>query len=72
MAESGIISYEYRVVNKADIKVCFGSVDVKNDSPVARFKANLLIDGDKLMLTARHMTKADREILKKREKENAN
>ena len=65
MAESGIISYEYRVVNKDGFKCCFGSVDVKNDSPVARFKANLLIDGDKLMLTARHMSKEDRTILKK-------
>ena len=65
MAESGIISYEYRVVNKDGFKCCFGSVDVKNNSPVARFKANLLIDGDKLMLTARHMSKEDRTILKK-------
>ena len=65
MAESGIISYEYRVVNKDGFKCCFGSVDVKNDSPVARFKANLLIDGDKLLLSARHMSKEDRTILKK-------
>ena len=58
MAESGIISYEYRVVNEADIKVCFGTVDVKRESPIIRFKGNLLVDGDKLMLTARHMSKA--------------
>ena len=64
MAESGIISYEYRVVNEADIKVCFGTVDVKKESPIVRFKGNLLVDGDKLMLTARHMNKADREKLK--------
>ena len=64
MAESGIISYEYRVVNEADIKVCFGTVDVKNESPIVRFKGNLLIDGDKLLLTARHISKADREKLK--------
>ena len=57
MAESGIISYEYRVVNEADIKVCFGTVDVKKKSPIIRFKGNLLVDGDKLMLTARHMSK---------------
>ena len=61
MAESGIISYEYRVVNEADIKVCFGTIDVKKESPIVRFKGNLLVDGDKLLLTARHMTKADRE-----------
>ena len=64
MTESGIISYEYRVVNEADIKVCFGTVDVKKESPIVRFKGNLLVDGDKLMLTARHMTKSDREKLK--------
>lgn len=65
MAESGIISYEYRVVNESGVKVCFGSVDVKKESPVVRFKGNLLIDGDKLLLTARHINKADREKLKK-------
>ena len=64
MAESGIISYEYRIVNESDIKVCFGTVDVKKESPIVRFKGNLLVDGDKLLLTARHMTKADREKLK--------
>ena len=64
MAESGIISYEYRVVNESDIKVCFGTVDVKKESPIVRFKGNLLIDGDKLLLTARHMNKADSEALK--------
>ena len=69
MAESGIISYEYRVVNEADIKVCFGTVDVKKESPIVRFKGNLLVDGDKLMLTARHMNKADRERLKEEKKE---
>ena len=63
MAESGMISYEYRIVNEAGIKVCFGSVDVKKESPVVRFKGNLLIDGDKLLLTARHMNKEDREML---------
>ena len=63
MAESGIISYEYRIVSEADIKVCFGTVDVKKESPIVRFKGNLLIDGDKLLLTARHMNKADRVIM---------
>ena len=68
MAESGIISYEYRVVNEADIKVCFGTVDVKKESPIVRFKGNLLVDGNKLMLTARHMNKADRGRLKEERK----
>ena len=64
MAESGIISYEYRVVNEADIKVCFGTIDVKKESPIVRFKGNLLVDGDKLILTASHMNQADRDTLK--------
>ncbi len=64
MAESGIISYEYRIVDEAGIKVCFGSIDVRKESPAVRFKCNLLNDGNKLLLTARHMTKADREKLK--------
>ena len=64
MAESGICSYEYRFVNKSGVKVCFGTIDVKKESPIVRFKGNLLIDGDKLLLTARHMGKADRETLK--------
>ena len=70
MAESGIISYEYRFVNKSGSKTCLPPS--KNGKPSELLKGNLLIDGDKLLLTARHMTKADREILKKREKENAN
>ena len=69
MAESGIVSYEYRFVNKSDVKVCFGSVDVKKESPIVRFKGNLLVDGDNLLLTARHMTKAEREKLKEEKKE---
>ena len=69
MAESGIISYEYRIVSEADIKVCFGTVDVKKESPIVRFKGNLLVDGDKLLLTARHMNKADRGRLKEEKKE---
>ena len=69
MAESGIISYEYRIVNASDIKVCFGTVDVKKESPIIRFKGNLLVDGDKFLLTARHMNKADRERLKEEKKE---
>ncbi|MBR3965673.1 MAG: hypothetical protein IKJ91_01210 [Clostridia bacterium] len=59
MAESGIISYEYRFVNKSGVKNCLPPI--ANGKPTALFKGNLLIDGDKLLLTARHMTKADRE-----------
>ena len=59
MAESGIISYEYRFVNKDGIKTCLPPSE--SGKPSALFKGNLLIDGDKLLLTARHMTKADKE-----------
>ena len=59
MAESGIISYEYRFVNKDGAKICLPPSE--NGKPTALFKGNLLVDGDKLMLTARHMNKADRE-----------
>ena len=73
MAESGIISYEYRFVNKDGIKTCLPPS--KNGKPSSLFKGNLLIDGDKLLLTARHTNKADRtntENLKtlKNQKEN--
>lgn len=68
MAESGIISYEYRFVNKSGAKSCL--LPSKNGKPSALFKGNLLIDGDKLLLTARHMTKADREKTKEEKKEN--
>lgn len=57
MAESGIISYEYRFVNKSGTKICLPPSE--NGKPTALFKGNLLIDGDKLLLTARHMTKTD-------------
>ena len=53
MTKSGIVAYEYRIVNEDGVKVCFGSADVKKKSPIERFKGNLLIDGDRLLLTAR-------------------
>lgn len=58
MAESGIISYEYRFVNKSGAKTCLPPSE--NGKPATSFKGNLLIDGDKLLLTARHMNKAER------------
>ena len=69
MAESGIISYEYRFVNKSGVKVCLPPS--KNGKPSALLKGNLLIDVDKLLLTARHMTKVDREKLKEEKKVDA-
>ena len=61
MAESGIISYEYRFVNKSGTKTCMSPSE--NGKPTALLKGNLLIDSDKLLLTARHMNKADRVIM---------
>ena len=58
MAESGIISYEYRFVNKDGIKTCLPLSE--NGKTTALLKGNLLIDGDKLLLTARHIDKTDR------------
>ena len=66
MAESGIISYEYRFVNKSGAKTCLPPSE--NGKPTALLKGNLLIDGDNLLLTARHMSKADREKLKEEKK----
>ena len=63
MTESGIVSYEYRVVEECGIKICFGSIDIK-DSPIHRFKGTLLTDGEKPLLLSRHMTKAEKAFLK--------
>ena len=63
MTESGIVSYEYRVVTECGIKICFGSIDIK-DSPIHRFKGTLLTDGEKPLLLSRHMTKAEKAFLK--------
>ena len=60
MDESGIISYEYRVVNEDGIKICFGSEDIIKKSPTVCFKGNLAIDGDKLILTASRINKSDK------------
>lgn len=66
MTESGIISFEYRVVDTDGVKLCFGSPDIKQEGPVGPTKGNLLIDGDKIVLTVRRMVKAEREQLRKR------
>ena len=61
MAESGIISYEYRFVSEDGGKACYGAANVKEKSPVMRFSGNLLVDGDKLILTARYKRGSNRE-----------
>ena len=61
MTESGIISYEYRFVDKDGAKSCLQPSE--NGKPSALLKGNLLIDGDKLLLTVRVQTKADKEAI---------
>ena len=65
MADSGIISYEFCFFPEkvAGMSICTGSF-APNEKPHIPYKSNIFIDGDKLLLTARHMTKADREKLK--------
>ena len=63
--ESGIITSVYCFFSekKASIKGCYRRV-FGDDKPSIVKKGNLLIDGDKLLLTVRMQTKADREAIK--------
>ena len=51
MAESGIISFEYRITNETGVKVCVGLANLKKESPVLKFKAVLTINSEKLVLS---------------------
>lgn len=65
IADSGAVSSTYCFFSnkkagiKRGYKIVFGGSPV---SPV--FKGNLLIDGNKILLTARYLEKADRELIK--------
>lgn len=63
--ESGIVSscICFFSEKKAGIKGCFRRV-VGSEKTVCRKKANLLIDGDKILVTVRSQTKADRDAIK--------
>ena len=63
--ESGIITSVYCFFSekKAGIKGCYRRV-FGEDKPSVVKKGNLLIDGDKLLVTVRVQTKADREAIK--------
>ena len=63
--ESGIITSVYCFFSekKAGIKGCYRRV-FGEDKPSVVKKGNLLIDGDKLIVTVRVQTKADREAIK--------
>ena len=67
--ESGIITSVYCFFSekKASIKGCYRRV-FGDDKPSIVKKGNLLIDGDKLLLTVRVQTKKDRERLKEERK----
>ena len=63
--ESGIITSVYCFFSekKAGIKGCYRRV-FSEDKPSVVKKGNLLIDGDKLLVTVRVQTKVDREAIK--------
>lgn len=71
--ESGIITSVYCFFSekRAGIKGCYRRV-FGEDKPSIIKKGNLLIDGDKFLVTVRVQTKADREKLKEEKKENEN
>ncbi len=63
--ESGIVQSAYCFLSekKAGIKGCYRVMfDSKKASPL--YKGNLILDGSNLLLTVRHMNKADREAVK--------
>ena len=62
--ESGIVSSVYCFFSekRAGIKGCYRRV-FGSDKPTFVKKANLLIDGDELVITVRVQTKADREAI---------
>ncbi|MBO5714897.1 MAG: hypothetical protein J6S23_00700 [Clostridia bacterium] len=67
--ESGIISSAYCFFSekRAGIKGCYRRV-FGDDKPSIIKKGNLLVDGDKLLVTVRTQTKTDREKLKEERK----
>ena len=65
LEESGIVDDAYMIFSKkkGGIKGCAHTV-FGSDKPAIVQKANLLVDGDRLMLTVRAQTKADRDAIK--------
>lgn len=63
--ESGVVTSVYCFFSekRADVKGCYHRV-FGDDKPSIVKKGNLLIDGDKLLVTVRHIAKSDRETLK--------
>lgn len=66
--ESGAVSVAYCFFSqrKAGIKGCYRRT-LGRDKPAAVEKANLLIDGQNLIITVRHITKEERVAIKEAE-----
>lgn len=68
LEESGVITAPWYIRSKkqAGIKTCYLH-DLGSDKPAVVHKANLLIDGDDLLLTVRHLSSADHRRMKAEE-----
>lgn len=65
LEESGIITSPWYIQSKkhGGIKTCYRYVS-ESDKPTVLHKANLLLDGDDLLLSVRHMSSADHARIK--------
>lgn len=68
LEESGVITSPWYIQSKKQggIKTCYRYV-LGSDKPAVLHKANLLIDGDDLLLSVRHLSTADHARLKAEE-----
>ncbi len=68
LEESGVITSPWYIRSKKQggIKTCFRYV-LGSDKPAVVHKANLLIDGDNLLLSVRHLSSADHARMKAKE-----
>jgi hypothetical protein len=68
LGESGVITSPWYIQSKKQggIKTCYRYVS-GNNKPAVLHKANLLIDGDDLLLSVRHLSTADHARLKAEE-----
>ena len=68
LEESGVITSLWYIQSKkrGGIKTCYRHI-LGSDKPVVLHKANLLLDGDDLLLSVRHLSTADHARLKAEE-----
>lgn len=66
LEESGVITSPWYIQSKkkAGIKACYYCIP-ESDKPAVVMKANLLIDGDDLLLSVRHLSSADHARMKR-------